>query len=201
MGGSARLALLVTLALAAGPLAGCGGDDVDSGSGRDHAELAIYDWNESLVEGFEPGLSTEESARELAELRPGRTVVRNGGSGLFFVLEGEPRVTEADVASASSEEVVGEEGIVLELTPEGRRRFEALTRTVIRSARVRARGGDRSGPPPAAEIAVVVDGVLLSKPAIDPAANPKGLDARAGLQIAGGLSADDADELAERLNP
>jgi hypothetical protein len=76
------------------------------------------------------------------------------------------------------------------LTARGRRLFPELTRSVARAGR----SGGRTGH----DLGIVVEGKLIAWPAIDPAADPAGLDASSGLQLVT-ASPDEAKAIARRL--
>ena len=112
-----------------------------------------------------------------------------------------PALTGADLAGAEQgiEPTTNEPTVVLSLTPEGRRRFEELTREVARGARRQS-----SGAPPsesAEHVALILGDRLLSLPSVDFTQDPEGIDASSGVQLVGGFTVAEARGLARALNP
>jgi preprotein translocase subunit SecD len=146
------------------------------------ARLAIYDWEGSLADDRKFG---SEADAELAAGNDG-LVVFEPDDKAFYVIGGEPAMTGADIESA--EQTFDQENapaVAFEFTDEGATKFEDLTRAVAQS------GGS---------FAIVVDDEVLTRPIVDPAANPDGIDGEDGAQIAGAFTIDEARELAAFLD-
>jgi len=149
------------------------------------AVLSIYDWEGSLLE--KKGFANRRDAEKFAAKRGEKAiVVEDREEGRFYVLRDDPALTGADLVGAKQgfDPEVQEPSIGLAFTDEGGPKFEDLTR------RVAHRGGS---------FAVVVDGVVLSKPVIDATTDPDGIDADNGVLISGGMTVDEARSLAAFL--
>jgi preprotein translocase subunit SecD len=175
----------------------CGGDDDDE-SGQPAAsssgELAIYDWEASVIprrgvgDPFTNGYSSEP------ETPAGAVVVRAEDTlegTQYFVLRNEPFVTEEDVVDPEvGFDPTGVPSVVFQLTDAGKRDFREGT------AAIAARGRKQGKPN---HFAVIVDGERISLPQIDFRELPNGVDPSTGVQIAGGFTEEEAEELVEQL--
>ena len=145
--------------------------------------FAVYDWEAQRATASEPG------AHEL-HCRPQACPV---GDATSVHVIGAPTLTGHDLsqASARADDATGEAAVFLDLTANGRARFEALTRSL-------ARRGTRSGTPQ--HMLVTVDDTVYASPFIDFRRNPDGLSGESGLQLFGVTTTlDEARDLAKRL--
>jgi SecD/SecF fusion protein len=116
----------------------------------------------------------------------------------YFAIEDDPELSAADLENprADADAVTGEPVVLFDFTPSGRRAFKRLTgRVAARAKRVAAAGG---GPSESSfqHFAIVLDKRIVSLAAVDPVANPDGIDAP-GAQI-GGLGSREATRLLAR---
>jgi hypothetical protein len=148
-------------------------------------DLAIYDWERSLIGGPEPVTEHE------ADLRGGKTVRSEDGSG-WLALRGRPALDNAEVAGAraSLDPMTREPIVLVQLTPAGREAFHDLTRTLAQ----RGRGDDLQ------HLAIVIDDRVYSVPFIDGRITPDGIDGAEGTHISGSLTRAQARELAAVLD-
>lgn len=109
----------------------------------------------------------------------------SGGAHSFAInsLDGETIATADDVtaAEAAADPVTGEPSVSVELSPAAVRRLRRATR------------------PPSSGFEVVFDNRTISRPVIDPQANPDGIDASRGVLISGGLTIEQTEEIADFL--
>jgi preprotein translocase subunit SecD len=176
----------VGTALCVVALVACGGNGDD---GAEAPEFAIYDWEANLLEPTP--FPDREEAEAVAEDNDGSFVIEAASES--YVIRDEPAVTAADVASAEAviSRATGEPAVDVTLTPEGEDAFADLTRGVAeRTDELRE----------VQHFAIVVNGAVLSLPIIDTEQNPKGISAREGLSVEGGLTEAEAEELATKLD-
>lgn len=118
----------------------------------------------------------------------------------YFVIEDHPELSAADIENPrpDTDEVTGEPVVSFDFTASGRRAFRRLTqRVAARAARMAAATG--ASETSFQHFAIVVDNRIVSLAAVDPVANPKGIDAP-GAQIGGIGSRADARLLARTLD-
>jgi SecD/SecF fusion protein len=118
----------------------------------------------------------------------------------WYVLRDRPALTGADVIDprAEANQVTGAPTVTLRLTAHGQRTLHATTRRIARRGAAQLRPGI-DGASAAQHFAIVLDGRLLAVPYVDPQQNPDGIDARSGVQFAGGLTLDRARTVAALL--
>jgi SecD/SecF fusion protein len=113
----------------------------------------------------------------------------------YFVIENDPELSPSDIRNprAGADQVTGDAVVSFDFTASGRRAFKRLTERVARRAA-------KSGASEASfqHFAIVLDGRIVSLPAVDAVANPNGIDAP-GAQISGVGSREAARLLARRL--
>ena len=181
--------------------------------------FAVYDWersvlgprsapaprDESVTGGANAGrdaATTKSVAEARAAGAPGGTAVRalSVAPDGWFALAGPPALTNADIQSARSDvdDATREPIVALDLTVDGRKAFEALTREVAHRGSANADPG--SGVEAAQHLAIVVDDRIVSVPYIDFLQAPNGIDGSAGVQIQGGLTPETARRLAALLS-
>ncbi len=176
-------------------------------------ELAIYDWERSLVgpggapdeesAGGDPlaAAVTQAEAQERAAARPGGRVVHDPANRAWFALGGDPALTAADVAGGRSTAgaATREPFVTVRFDERGQVAFGELTRDIARRGTQRARDGG-GGLEGYQHYAVVLDGRILAVPYVDHVEAPEGLDGSAGARIQGGLTDQAARNLAAILN-
>ena len=126
--------------------------------------------------------------RVIAAARPGGGAAGSEGAELtgrppeqpagWYVIEDDAGVRPDAVESAgdSTDENTGTTGIRVEFTPDGATAFRSLTQTIITRGAIDPEQGDP-------RLAVTLDDQLVSLAAIDPAANPGGVDPEDGALI------------------
>jgi hypothetical protein len=140
---------------------------------------------EVVVEG--DSVTLPEAPRGL--LAPGVLAVYDAARGE----RDRPALDNAAVAAAKASEdpMAGEPVVLIELTADGERRFEALTRALAR------RGADLRE---LQHLAITVDDRLYSKPYIDWRQTPDGIDGAQGMHISDRFTRQQATELAAVLD-
>lgn len=121
---------------------------------------------------------------------------RDAPGARFFVLRGAAALMNGDVGNPQAITTnPGEPIVTFELTPAGRRAFQALTATLAR------RGAQISGPGATFDqhFAIAVDNKLVTVPFIDFKSYPDGIDGNYGADIAGDLSIQSAKDIAVLL--
>lgn len=143
------------------------------------------------------------------EVKPGTVIVR-APRAAFVSVARQWYVLRDDVALRGSQIVdpaqrfadgpaaTGEPVVTFDLTADGRRMFERLTRELADRGRAAAALG-AAAPDANQHFAFVVDDEVLSVPYVDFQANPDGIDGRGGSQIEGGVTVASARELAVLL--
>jgi SecD/SecF fusion protein len=108
-------------------------------------------------------------------------------SDRWFVIRDRPALSSADIVNPEQDldPVTNRANVVFDFTPRGRAAFAALTRRMV-------------GREPAPHLAIILDQEVASRPAINAAENPEGIDAP-GASITGAFSVDDAQRLADFL--
>ncbi|HYJ22466.1 MAG TPA: hypothetical protein VEW07_10635 [Solirubrobacterales bacterium] len=121
----------------------------------------------------------------------------------WFVLKERPALTGADIVNVRQEfGAFNEPNVTFGFTDKGRLAFERVTGTIAEKGQARARG-----PVTQAEVevlsghlALVVDNEVKTRPIINFASYPQGIDGRSGAQVSGGFSSvREARELAAML--
>ncbi len=138
---------------------------------------------------------------ELPSDRSGQ-VIENAEPG-WFALRDQPALSGTDITNPKQEtDEVGQPNVTFNFTGDGRQAFQEVTRTIAQRGAASAIGpssaqtaGETSG-----HFAVVLDNEVKTRPIINYAENPDGIDGRTGAQISGGFtSIGDAQELASFL--
>jgi SecD/SecF fusion protein len=129
-------------------------------------------------------------------------VLENAESG-WFALKDNPALSGTEITSPKQEtDEVGQPNVTFKFTDSGRQAFQDVTRRIAQRGASRAIGGGtgeeaeaRSG-----HFAVILDNEVKTRPIINFAQNPDGIDGRTGAQISGGFTSNaDAQELASFL--
>lgn len=171
---------------------------------RDRSYVAGPAPSEAELLELDEASSVPERDRAVLEIPVGTVVVddraRSGGDGdpgskadpHYLVLNDDPTLTGADITDPETDvdPSTGEPVITFGFTEDGQQKFEELTREV-------AEHGAEAGKPYA--IALVFNNAILTRPIIDPATSPDGIDGSNGAQISGGLNSAEAEQLAALL--
>ncbi|HEV7750155.1 MAG TPA: hypothetical protein VGO71_01375 [Baekduia sp.] len=114
---------------------------------------------------------------------------RAGIDSQWYVLRDRPALIGRDVTDPqrSVDHATGAPIVTAKFTPAGQRTWQSLTRRIARRGAGQLRPGEPA-PTVAQHVAVVLDNRLLTVPFIDFQRNPDGLDARRGVEIAGGFT-------------
>jgi SecD/SecF fusion protein len=132
------------------------------------------------------------------------------GVAPYFTLLDRPGLSGEDIRNPEQnfDPTTNQPNVTFEFTSEGRVAFHEVTREIAQ------RGADRffaetgqsptAAPPDAAEqfagsFAIILDGQIQSRPIINFAENPDGIDGRTGAQISGNFTVQQAQDLAEVL--
>ncbi len=146
--------------------------------------------------GLDEAKAVAASDRVVFEVPVGTIVVEDqsptaGGSERHFVLRDDPALSGADITDPEQgTDANGAPSVTFDFTDEGRERFEALTGEI-------AEAGAAAGEP--YSLAIILDGVIVSRSIIDYNANPDGIDGGDGAQISGGFSVAESQQLADLL--
>ncbi len=129
-------------------------------------------------------------------------VLRDSEPG-WFALKDRAALTNADVVRPKQElDEFGQPNITFGFTRKGRAAFERVTRAIAKRGEASAKGPVTAAAAEAfsGHFALVFDGEVKTRPIINFAENPKGIDGRAGAQISGGFnSTQEARDLATIL--
>lgn len=133
----------------------------------------------------------------------GRGFVQRGTAPGWFALRDRPALSGADIVDPSHGYGLYDVPVVtFGFTPEGRVAFQLLTRAIAQRGAIAAFGpvtGERAEAL-SGHFAIVVDGEVRTRPVVNFAENPGGIDGRTGAQIAGGFNnLKEARELAASL--
>jgi SecD/SecF fusion protein len=132
------------------------------------------------------------------------------GTGSYFVLHDRPALTGNDITDPKQEfdPTTNEPNVTFSFTDEGRTKFQDVTRTIAQRGAddfFTATGQPASTATPSqadqfsGTFAIVLDGDVESRPQINFAENPDGIDGRTGAQISGSFTVQEAQDLAETL--
>jgi SecD/SecF fusion protein len=151
---------------------------------------------------------------EIQAIREGSIVVAEG-PGNYFVLKDRAALTTDHVESAEVVTVEGEPGVEFTLTEEGRRAYELITRRIAArgAADVAREAANEGGDPEQAvarlnaqqaealsgSFAIVIDGKVYDRTRINFVETPAGVPAPESFTITGGLTQEEAEELAALL--
>lgn len=133
-------------------------------------EFAMYDWAAQVVDRGDGGSPTPPATG------PGETVIGVQESAArttrtrYYLVRGAPALTNADIAEVSLLDdpmtTTPRPIVAATLTPGGQRAFHELTRTVAQRGAIQQK---------LFSFAIVLDGVLLVRPTIDPQDLPDGI--------------------------
>lgn len=121
----------------------------------------------------------------------------------FYVLEDNAALSGSEIKNPEqgSDPGTNQPNVNFKFTDSGREAFQEITRRIAQEGAARVVGpiDPSTSPQLSGNFAIVLDGSVVSRPIIDFAENPDGIDGRQGAQISGGFSTGEAQELAEFL--
>jgi SecD/SecF fusion protein len=125
--------------------------------------------------------------------------IENAG---WYALKDDPALSGTDITNPEEKNVNGELAVVFEFTDKGRDAFQEVTRSIAQHGQARAIGltSEEEAEKFSGHFAVVLDNEVKTRPIVNFAQNPDGIDGRLGAQISGGFSSiQDAQDLATFL--
>jgi SecD/SecF fusion protein len=121
----------------------------------------------------------------------------------WFALKDDPALSGTEITRPKQEtDEVGQPNVTFGFTDDGRKNFQEVTRTIAQRGAASAIGpsSSESAETTSGHFAVVLDNEVKTRPIINYAQNPDGIDGRTGAQISGGFnSIGDAQDLAAFL--
>jgi len=138
-------------------------------------------------------LPTEESGKVDETAQPG-----------WYALRDDPALSGSEITEPKQEytQGSGEPNVSFKFTDQGRENFQEVTRKIAERGQSQAIGPATSAEQAAASsghFAVILDNEVQSRPIINYAENPNGIDGRQGAQISGGFSGEHGLEQAQEL--
>ena len=142
---------------------------------------------------------------EVIEVPPGTIVVSEQPSDIngrvldeeeadpgWYALRDNPALSGKEIEDPKQEfeETTGEPNVVFNFTDDGRQAFQEVTRQIAQRGQARAIGpaSGEEAEQLSGRFAVVLDNEVKTRPLINFAENPDGIDGRTGAQISGGFS-------------
>ncbi|HEU4735911.1 MAG TPA: protein translocase subunit SecD [Solirubrobacterales bacterium] len=129
-------------------------------------------------------------------------VLENGEPG-WFALKDDPALSGTEITSPKQEvDEFGQPNVAFKFTDSGRQAFQDVTRRIAQRGAASAIGpsSEELAEQNSGHFAVVLDNEVKTRPIINFAQNPDGIDGRTGAQISGGFtSVGEAQELASFL--
>ena len=130
------------------------------------------------------------------------TVIEDAEPG-WYALKDRPALSGSDITDPKQEtDEIGQPNVTFEFTDKGQQAFQAVTRQIAQRGQARAIGpvtGEQAEEL-SGRFAVILDNEVKTRPLINFAENPDGIDGRTGAQISGGFtSIQDAQDLATIL--
>ncbi len=125
--------------------------------------------------------------------------IENAG---WYALKDEPALSGTDITNPEEKENNGELAVAFEFTGGGQQAFQDVTRRIAQRGQARAIGlsSGEEAERLSGHFAVVLDNEVKTRPIINFAQNPDGIDGRTGAQISGGFSSiQEAQDLATIL--
>jgi SecD/SecF fusion protein len=133
---------------------------------------------------------------------PNGQVLENAEPG-WFALKDDPALSGTEITSPKQEtDESGAPNVTFKFTDSGRQNFQEVTRQIAQRGAASAIGlsSEESAEATSGHFAVVLDNEVKTRPIINYAQNPDGIDGRTGAQISGGFnSIEDAQDLASFL--
>ncbi|HTU14169.1 MAG TPA: protein translocase subunit SecD [Solirubrobacterales bacterium] len=121
----------------------------------------------------------------------------------YYVLEDNAALSGSDIKDPQqqTDQGTGQPNVTFDFTDKGQKAFQEITRRIAQEGAARNIGpiDPNTSPQLSGNFAIVLDGQVVSRPIIDFAQNPDGIDGRQGAQISGGFDIGEAQELAEFL--
>lgn len=121
----------------------------------------------------------------------------------WFALQDKPALSGTEITDPRQEfDELGQPNVTFEFTDEGRDAFQEVTRRIAQRGQARAIGpaSEKAAEETSGRFAVVLDNEVQTRPLINYAQNPDGIDGRTGAQISGGFnSVQEAQDLATIL--
>jgi len=121
----------------------------------------------------------------------------------WFALKDDPALSGTEITRPKQEtDEFGQPNVTFGFTDDGRKNFQEVTRTIAQRGAASAIGPSsaESAEATSGHFAVVLDNEVKTRPIINYAQNPDGIDGRTGAQISGGFtSIGDAQDLAAFL--
>jgi SecD/SecF fusion protein len=121
----------------------------------------------------------------------------------WFALNDDPALSGTEITRPKQEsDEFGQPNVTFGFTDDGRKNFQEVTRTIAQRGAASAIGpsSTESAEATSGHFAVVLDNEVKTRPIINYAQNPDGIDGRTGAQISGGFSSiSDAQDLAAFL--
>jgi SecD/SecF fusion protein len=148
------------------------------------------------------------------EVPPGTIVVSeqpvdSGGKPIedaepgWYALKDEPALSGTDIKNPKQEaDEFGQPNVTFQFTDDGREAFQAVTRKIAQRGQAQTIGAvnEQTAEENSGNFAVILDNEVKTRPIINFAANPDGIDGRTGAQISGGFtSVQEAQDLATVL--
>jgi SecD/SecF fusion protein len=167
---------------------------------KDDSESAVAQAERALLEST-GAADVPEDDRKIFQVPQGTIVVQDqqglaaseDAPATYFVLRDRPALSGDDITNPeqSTDPQTSQPNVTFDFTDEGRLAFQRVTRAI-------AERGTALGLGQPFAFAIVLDGEIVSRPVVDPAENPTGIDGRTGAQISG-LELQEAQDLAEFL--
>ncbi len=121
----------------------------------------------------------------------------------WFALNDNPALKGTEITSPKQEtDELGQPNVTFKFTDSGRKNFQEVTRRIAQRGAASAIGpsSQEAAEATSGHFAVVLDNEVKTRPIINYAQNPDGIDGRTGAQISGGFSSiEDAQDLASFL--
>jgi SecD/SecF fusion protein len=129
-------------------------------------------------------------------------VLENAEPG-WFALKDDPALSGTEITRPKQEsDEFGQPNVTFGFTDSGRQAFQEVTRRIAQRGAASAIGpsGEQEAETTSGHFAVILDNEVKTRPIINYAQNPDGIDGRTGAQISGGFnSIEEAQELASYL--
>jgi SecD/SecF fusion protein len=134
-------------------------------------------------------LPTEESGKVDETAQPG-----------WFALKDNPALSGSEITEPKQEyaQGSGEPNVSFKFTGSGQKAFQQVTREIALRGQAQAIPGTEAGAN-SGHFAVILDNEVQSRPIINYAENPDGIDGRQGAQISGGFSGEHGLQQAQEL--